>query len=56
MNWADTEFWSDVLDDIEGTREGGLVFIIDAQDARKGVAKTSAAVFVARLFSDYSGW
>lgn len=56
MNWADTEFWSDVLDDIEGTREGGLVFIIDAQDARKGVAKTSAAVFVARLFSDYFGW
>jgi|APHM01.1.fsa_nt_gi hypothetical protein len=56
MNWQGTEFWDDVIDDISGTREGGLVFIIDAQDARKGVAKTSAAVFIARVFADHFGY
>jgi len=42
-----TEFWNLAIRDIYGPREGGLIIVIDAENARKGVAKTSAAVSLA---------
>jgi len=41
---TDTEFWKLIMRDVFGPREGGLIIVIDAENARKGVAKTSAAV------------
>lgn len=52
----DTEFFEAVMKDVFGPREGGAIFLVDAQDARKGVGKTSAAVALAALFSNYFGW
>lgn len=40
----DTQFWNLLMRDIYGPREGGVIIAIDAENARKGVAKTSAAV------------
>jgi len=42
-----TEFWNKAMRDVFGPREGGLIIVIDAENARKGVAKTSAAVSLA---------
>ncbi|MGB9954685.1 ATP-binding protein [Haloarcula marismortui] len=42
-----TKFWDRVMRDIYGPREGGVIIAIDAENARKGVAKTSAAVALA---------
>lgn len=39
-----TEFWNLVMRDVYGPREGGVIIVIDAENARKGIAKTSAAV------------
>lgn len=39
------------MDDVYGVRKGGAIIFLDAQNARKGVAKTSGAVALARLFS-----
>lgn len=43
----DSEFWELLMRDIFGPREGGVIIVIDAENARKGVAKTSAAVTMA---------
>jgi hypothetical protein len=43
----ETEFWELVMRDVFGPREGGVIIVIDAENARKGVAKTSAAVSLA---------
>ena len=42
--------------DIFGPREGGLIIVIDAENARKGVAKTSAAVALADRFAYEFGY
>lgn len=52
-----TAFWNELIRDVFGPRQGGAIVIIDAENARKGVAKTSAAVALARLLAeafDYS--
>ena len=46
-----TEFFEAVMDDVYGKRSGGAIIFVDAENARKGVAKTSAAVALARLFA-----
>lgn len=51
-----TEFWNELCDDVLGNREGGAIVIIDAEDARKGVAKTSAAVAFAKAFGHAFGY
>ena len=49
-----TEFWNKAMRDVFGPREGGLIIAIDAENARKGVAKTSAAVsFADRLAYEF---
>ena len=53
---GDTEFWTQVCEDVMGPREGGAIIIVDAEDARKGVGKTSCAVFFARAFADAFGY
>lgn len=54
-DFAKTEFAKTLLNDIEGDREGGAIIVVDAEDARTGVGKTSAAVafarYVASLFN-----
>lgn len=51
-----TEFWSLAMRDIYGPREGGLIIVIDAENARKGVAKTSAAVSLADRLAHEFGY
>ena len=46
-----TEFWNELMDDVFGARKGGAIIFVDAENARKGVAKTSAAVALARLIA-----
>lgn len=48
---TETKFWNTVMDDVYGVRKGGAIIFLDAENARKGVAKTSGAVALARLFS-----
>lgn len=48
---TDTEFFEAVAKDVYGPREGGAIFLVDAEDARKGVGKTAAAVGLALLFA-----
>lgn len=54
-SWAthitETQFWNTLMDDVFGPRKGGAIIFVDAENARKGVAKTSGAVAVARLLS-----
>jgi hypothetical protein len=51
MHLTETEFWKELMDDVLGTRSGGAVIIIDAENARKGVGKTSLAVALALAFA-----
>ncbi|MFC7059816.1 ATP-binding protein [Halovenus salina] len=46
-----TEFWNTLMEDVFGIRKGGAIIFLDAENARKGVAKTSGAVALARLFA-----
>ncbi len=46
-----TQFWNTIMDDVYGIRKGGAIIFLDAENARKGVAKTSGAVALARLFA-----
>ncbi|KAB7518795.1 ATP-binding protein [Halosegnis rubeus] len=46
-----TEFWNELMDDVFGARKGGAIIFVDAENARKGVAKTSGAVALARLIA-----
>ena len=48
---VESEFWQELMRDIFGPRKGGAIIFVDAENARKGVAKTSGAVAVARLLS-----
>lgn len=50
-DFADSQFWDRLLEDVEGPREGGAIVIVDAEDARTGVGKTSAAVAFAKYAS-----
>jgi len=47
----DSKFWNEVMEDVYGPRKGGAIIFVDAENARKGVAKTSGAVALARLFA-----
>ena len=46
---SETEFWNELMHDVFGPRKGGAIIFVDAENARKGVAKTSGAVALARL-------
>lgn len=46
---TETKFWNVLMDDVFGARKGGAIIFVDAENARKGVAKTSGAVAMARL-------
>lgn len=48
---TETKFWNTVMHDVYGPRSGGAIIFLDAENARKGVAKTSCAVSLARLFA-----
>jgi len=54
-DFADSAFYKSLYEDIEGKREGGAIIVVDAEDARTGVGKTSAAVafgkYIANVFS-----
>lgn len=54
-DFADSEFYEALFEDIEGDREGGAIIVVDAEDARTGVGKTSAAVafgkYIGNVFS-----
>lgn len=53
---TETKFWNTVMHDVYGPRKGGAIIFLDAENARKGVAKTSCAVSLARLFSKAFGY
>ena len=46
-----TEFWDTLMEDVYGPRKGGAIIFLDAENARKGVAKTSGATALARLLA-----
>lgn len=46
-----TQFWNQLMHDVYGPRKGGAIIFVDAENARKGVGKTSCAVALARLFA-----
>jgi len=47
-----SHFWEELMDDVFGARSGGSIIFVDAEHARKGIAKTSCAVAVARLIAN----
>lgn len=51
LHITETEFWNELMHDVYGPRQGGAIIHVDAENARKGVAKTSAAVAIARLLA-----
>lgn len=51
-DFADSTFYERLYDDIEGDREGGAIIVVDAEDARTGVGKTSAAVAFAKYIGN----
>ncbi|WP_058993599.1 hypothetical protein [Haloarcula sp. CBA1127] len=53
---GETDFWNTVCHDVFGPRQGGAIIFMDAENARKGVAKTSGAVALARLFAKAFGY
>ena len=53
---VNTEFWNEIMHDVYGPRKGGAIIFVDAENARKGVAKTSGAVALARLFAAAFGY
>lgn len=52
----ETEFWNELMHDIYGPRKGGAIIFLDAENARKGVAKTSGATAFARLLERKFGY
>lgn len=48
---VESEFFQELMHDVVGPRKGGAIIFVDAENARKGVAKTSGAVAVARLLA-----
>jgi hypothetical protein len=53
---TDTKFWNVLMHDVYGPRKGGAIIFLDAENARKGVAKTSCAVALSRLFAQAFGY
>jgi hypothetical protein len=53
---VNTEFWNELMHDVYGPRKGGAIIFVDAENARKGVAKTSGAVALARLLATAFGY
>lgn len=53
---TETKFWNELMHDVFGPRKGGGIIFVDAENARKGVAKTSGAVAFARLLSRAFGY
>lgn len=53
-DFTGSAFYRSLYEDIEGQREGGAIIVVDAEDARTGVGKTSAAVafgkYIAHMF------
>jgi len=56
LHITESKFWDELLDDVYGARSGGAIIFVDAENARKGVAKTSCAVAMARLLSTAFGY
>jgi hypothetical protein len=56
MHITDTKFWNVLMEDIYGPRKGGAIIFVDAENARKGVAKTSGAVALARILAHTFGY
>lgn len=48
---TESRFWNELMHDVFGPRKGGAIIFVDAENARKGVAKTSCAVAVGRLIA-----
>lgn len=46
-----SQFWNELMHDVFGPRKGGAIIFVDAENARKGVAKTSGAVAIARVLA-----
>jgi len=55
-DFAKTEFAKALIEDIEGPRDGGAIIVVDAEDARTGVGKTSAAVAFAKFTANLFGY
>ena len=55
-DFAETEFAQALIEDIEGVRDGGAIIVVDAEDARTGVGKTSAAVAFAKFTANLFGY
>jgi len=55
-SFGETEFAKALIEDVEGTRDGGAIIIVDAEDARTGVGKTSAAIAFAKFCSNLFGY
>lgn len=53
---VNTKFWNEMMHDVYGPRKGGAIIFVDAENARKGVAKTSGAVALARVFAQAFGY
>lgn len=60
VSWSEhitqSAFWQSLMSDVFGARQGGAILFLDAQNARKGVAKTSGACALARLLSKAFGY
>jgi len=56
IHMRNTQFWDRLMHDIYGPRQGGAIIFVDAENARKGVGKTSLAVSLARLVSKAVGY
>lgn len=55
-HFTESKFWNVLNHDVWGPRKGGAIIFVDAENARKGVAKTSGAVALARLLSVKFGY
>jgi len=51
-----SHFFRSLYKDVEGSRGGGAIVIVDAEDARTGVGKTGAACAMAEFVSWYFGY
>lgn len=56
MHLANTQFWNHLMEDVYGPRSGGAKIVVDAEDARTGVGKTTAACCVARMLAETFGY
>lgn len=55
-NVRESKFVQSILKDVYGPRKGGAIIFIDAQNARRGIAKTSAQVAWSKYFSSLFGY